>query len=44
VADKKIPDGYEKHYIINENGKVFDVYYNPKEKDPLKAYLKVEVR
>lgn len=40
----KIPEGYEKHFMITEESKVYDVYYNPKEKDPLKAYLKVEVK
>ena len=40
----KIPDGYQKHFIINDDGKTYDVYYHPKEKDPLKAYLKVEVK
>ena len=40
----KIPDGYQKHFIINDDGKAFDVYYNPKEKDVSKAYLKVEVK
>ena len=40
----KIPDGYEKHFMINDNGKVFDVYYNPKEKDSIKAYMKIEVK
>ena len=44
MPDKKIPDGFEKHFMINDNGKVFDVYYNPKEKDSLKAYLKIEVK
>ena len=41
---KKIPDGYDKCYIINEDGKVFDVYYNPNEKDSLKAYMKIEIK
>ena len=40
----KIPEGYEKHYMITDNGKVYDVYYNPKEKDSLKAYIKIEVK
>lgn len=40
---KTIPTGYKKHFMITENGKVFDVYYNPNEKDSLKAYLKIEV-
>ena len=40
----KIPDGYLKHYTINEDSKVFDIYYNPNEKDSLKAYLKIEVK
>ena len=40
----KIPDGYEKHYIMNDSDKVYDVYYNPKEKDVSKAYIKVEVK
>jgi hypothetical protein len=40
----KIPDGYEKHYIMNDGVKVFDVYYNPKEIDSSKAYIKVEVK
>lgn len=44
MPEKKIPDGYEKHFIISDNGKTFDVYYNPKEKDSLKAYIKVEVK
>ena len=35
----KIPDGYIKCYTL-EDGSV--VYYNPKEKDSLKAYLKIE--
>jgi hypothetical protein len=40
----KIPDGYEKHFMINDDKKVFDVYYNPNEKDSLKAYIKIEVK
>ena len=40
----KIPDGYEKHFIINDDNKTYDVYYNPHEKDANKAYLKVEVK
>ena len=40
----KIPDGYEKHFIINDDNKIFDVYYNAKEKDVSKAYIKVEVK
>ena len=40
----EIPKGYQKHYIMNDNDKVYDVYYNPDEKDNLKAYLKVEVK
>mgnify|MGYP001616065151 CR=1 FL=1 len=44
MPDKKIPDGYEKHFMDKQDGKVFDVYYNPKEKDPIKAYIKVEVK
>ena len=39
-----IPSGFEKCYMFSDNGKVFDVFYNPKEKDPLKAYIKVEVK
>ncbi len=35
----KIPDGYEKCYTLEDGS---DVYYNPKEKDSLKAYLKIE--
>ena len=40
----KIPDGYHKQFIMNDGDKVFDVYYNPNEKDSLKAYIKVEVK
>ncbi len=40
----KIPEGYEKLFIMNDNDKVFDVYYNPNEKSSLKAYLKIEVK
>ena len=40
----KIPDGYQKQYIMNEDGKAYDVYYNPTEKDPIKAYIKVEIK
>ena len=40
----KTPDGYEKLFIMNDGGKIFDVYYNPKEKDSLKAYIKIEVK
>ena len=39
-----IPKGYEKHYIMNDDTKSYDVYYNPNEKDPLKAYIKVEIK
>lgn len=35
---------YIKHYTVTEDGKVFDVLYNPKEKDASKAYKKVEVK
>lgn len=41
---KDIPKGYEKHFMINDDGKVFDVYYNPNEKSTDKAYLKIEVK
>ncbi len=41
---KEIPKGYEKLFIMNDDGKVYDVYYNPTEKDSLKAYLKIEVK
>lgn len=44
MSDKKVPDGYEKCYISNESPKVFDIYYNPNEKDSSKAYIKVEVK
>ena len=44
MPEKKIPDGYQKHFIITEDSKVYDVYYNPNEKDSLKAYLKIEVK
>lgn len=40
----KIPEGYEKHYMMIDGSKVYDVYYNPKEKDSLKAYIKIEVK
>ena len=35
----KIPEGYEKCYTDDK----CDVYYNPKEKETSKAYLKIEV-
>ena len=35
----KIPDGYDKCYVLEDGS---TVYYNPKEKDSLKAYLKIE--
>lgn len=44
MTDKKIPNGYEKHYMITEDKHVFDIYYNPQEKDVSKAYLKIEVK
>jgi len=40
----KVPEGYLKHFMITEDSKVYDVYYNPNEKDSLKAYIKVEVK
>ena len=40
----KIPDGYEKQYMFTENNKAYDVFYNPKEKDVSKAYIKVECK
>ena len=39
----KIPEGYDKCYTVEDNGKKYDVYYNSTEKDSLKAYLKIEV-
>ena len=39
---EKVPTGYEKCYSIVEDGKTFEVFYNPKEKDSLKAYIKKE--
>lgn len=41
---KKIPDGYDKLFIMNDSNKVYDVYYNANEKDSLKAYMKIEVK
>ncbi len=40
MPDKKIPEGYEKCYSVDN----YDVYYNPKEKDSIKAYIKIEVK
>ena len=39
----KIPEGYIVHYTIEEEGKPVLVCYNPVEKDPTKAYKRVEV-
>lgn len=41
---KEIPKGYEKCYMFVEDGKTVEVYYNPNEKDSLKAYIKIEVK
>ena len=41
---KNIPKGYEKLFMITDDKRVYDVFYNPKEKDPIKAYLKIEVK
>ena len=35
-----IPKGYDKCYMAFEDGKTVEVFYNPTEKDPLKAYIK----
>ena len=40
MSEKKIPDGYVKCYTDDK----YDVYYNPNEKDSLKAYIKIEVK
>lgn len=40
APSESIPKGYEKHYMVVEDGVTFEVYYNPTEKDPLKAYIK----
>ena len=37
----KIPEGYEKCYTLDDKS---EVYYNPNEKDSLKAYIKIEVK
>jgi thioredoxin-like negative regulator of GroEL len=37
---KDIPKGYVKAYMVFEDGKPVEVFYNPEEKDPLKAYIK----
>ena len=41
MPEKKIPEGYEKCYALDDK---CDVYYNPKEKDSIKAYIKIEVK
>lgn len=40
INSVKTPSGYEKCYMVVEDGKTVEVFYNPKEKDPLKAYIK----
>jgi hypothetical protein len=39
---QKVPTEFEKCYLIVEDGKTFEVFYNPTEKDSLKAYIKKE--
>jgi len=38
----EIPNGFVKCSSFTEEGKKFTLFYNPKEKDPLKAYIKKE--
>ncbi len=38
-----IPKGYQRCFMSTEDGKAFITYYNPTEKDSLKAYIKKEV-
>lgn len=35
-----IPKGYVKAYMVFEEGKTVEVFYNPVEKDCSKAYIK----
>ena len=39
----KVPTGYERCFMSTENGRAYVTYYNGKEKDSLKAYIKIEV-
>jgi len=41
-ASSEIPKDFVKCSSFVEDGKKFTLYYNPKEKDPLKAYIKKE--
>jgi len=38
----ELPKDFIKCSTFEENGKKFTLYYNPIEKDPLKAYIKKE--
>jgi len=39
-TSKDIPKGYIKAYMAVEDSKTVEVFYNPIEKDSLKAYIK----
>jgi hypothetical protein len=39
----EIPKGFIKNCTFQEEGKTFELYYNPTEKDATKAYIKKEV-
>ena len=41
MPEKKIPEGYIKCGSLDDK---HDIYYNPNEKDSLKAYIKIEVK
>lgn len=40
VNSNKVSDEYQKCYMVVDDGKTIEVFYNPNEKDPLKAYQK----
>ena len=43
ASQESIPKGFIKNCTFQEDGKTFELYYNPTEKDATKAYIKKEV-